>query len=207
MCVYVCIHSFIHLLLSLCFFFLFSFLYISFFVSLLCSCFLFSVLISVLQSRVSIVGIVTRIRSGRPTNLGSIPGGRKRFLSSLKRPDWPSIPASFQFNASPLLKRLGREAYHSAHLVQSLNRLELYTHAAMLRTQTASYLLSFCFQLQGITTVSITLCSVMRYKSGRMATTCLFWRGLFAEAHYPNYNQLPQLIERPLFTSLSALFR
>jgi hypothetical protein len=93
-CVYVCmysfIHSFIHLLLSLCFFYVVSFPYLSFFVSRLCSCFLFSV---------TIVGIVTRISSERPTNLGSILGGDKIILSSLKRPVRPSVPASLQFNA------------------------------------------------------------------------------------------------------------
>jgi len=200
-------YSFIHLLLSLYFFFLVSFLYLSFFVSLLCSCFLFFVLISVLQSRVSMVGDENTVWTSDEPWFDS--RSWKSFLSSLKRPDGSSVPASFQINAFLVIKRLGRVAYHSAHLVQRLRPIGIIYSCRHVTHR--DNLLSSFFPFSAARHnhgVALHLCSVMRYKSGRLATTCPFWRGLFTEAHYPNYpNQLPQPIERPLFTSLSALFR
>lgn len=46
------------------------------------------------------------------------------------------------------------------------------------------------------------VCSVIRYRAGRMAETCPFWCDVFVEGHYPNYSQPPQLTEGPLFTCL-----
>ena len=65
------------------------------------------------SSRRSVLGIATRLRTGRSGN----PGKGRRLLSSAKPPDRLWIPPSFLFNryrgCSPGLKRPGREVNHS----------------------------------------------------------------------------------------------
>jgi hypothetical protein len=74
-------------------------------------------------SRDCVVGMVTRLRIGRPRNGGSIPGWDKGFNSALKCADRFWGPHSLRFNGhedcSARVKRLRREGDYSPHLMPS----------------------------------------------------------------------------------------
>ena len=160
------------------------------------------------SSHVSTVGIVTRIRSGRPTNLRSIPGGGKNFF-----PFWSVTIGSRSQPVSYLLLTGAKAAVacsitlipSSAEFKNDWSCIDMPPCCAHWQPVIFSPSVVSCTASQQC---RFHVCSVMRYTPGRKAATHLFCCcGLFTAAHCPYYSQPPQLIERPLFTSLSAPFR